>query len=167
MRCFYDLTMCNIEEYFMRESGHNTVSRNMGKSASSGFMAEIITEFRRYFMKIYVDAETECVTMEVYPGINASARYRPMTSQLCMRMNSKLKAGMLVLDPVRGDIYCRITSFFKDGPLTEVTIEAMEQIALSCLTACQDELECVSHGMPWPYKAEADELDRIISSFFP
>ncbi len=87
-----------------------------------------------------------------------------MTSQLCMRKNAERKAGILIVNPEHGDIYSHVECFFKEGPLTAETLEEMVDTALSALVLCQNELECISHGMPCPQKDEEADLDALISS---
>ena len=162
MSCYYNMTMTNFEEYLMN-SGHNTTARNLDGSSSAGFLSEILTNNKRYFLKICVDEKLECAIAEVYPGIHVSAPYRAMTSQLCMKKNANRKAGVLVVDPERGDIFSHVECFFKEAPLTGETLEKMVDTALSALVLCQNELECISHGMPYPQKDE-EELDALLSS---
>ena len=164
MSCYYNMTMTNFEEYLTNKCGHNTIARNLDGSSSTGFMSKILMRDRRFFMKVYVDEKTECAIVEVYPGINVAAPYRAMTSQLCMKKNAERKAGILVVDPVHGDIYSHVESFFKEGPLTGETLEEMVDTAMSALVLCQNELECISHGMPCPQMYEETDLDALLSS---
>ena len=143
----YLITMDNIEEYLIHKSNHNTTARNLEGSSSDGFLCEILTDKRSYFAKIRVDKALEYVTMDVYPGINVLPPYRAMAAQYYMEKTDEKKVGSLCVSSRHGDVYCHIEASFKDAPLTGDTLEEMEHIAISCLCACQDELELVAHGV--------------------
>lgn len=158
----YEVTMTNFEEHLTEKSGHNTIARNLSGSSSNGFLTEILTGNNRFFLKIRVDEKVECAIMEAYPQIRVPEPYRAMTASFCMQKNAEKKVGNLVLDPDQGDIHCHVEASFHDAPLTGETLEEMEHIAITFLMSCQEELECLSHGMLPSSHNEANDIKNLM-----
>lgn len=152
---YFNETMVNIEEYLTLHSNHNTISRNLPGSSSSGFLCEILTEGRSYFMKLRVDDKIDYVILEMYPGITVQPPYIPMAAQYCMEKTDDKKVGSYRIAYNRGDVYFHIEASMKDAPVSGETIEHMEHIAIASLRVCENDLEFISHGlMPAPAKEE-------------
>lgn len=152
---YFNETMANIEEYLALRSNHNTVSRNLPGSSANGFLCEILTEDRSYFMKLRVDDKIDYVILEMYPGITVQPPYIPMTAQYCMEKTDEKKVGGYRIAYNHGDIYFHIEASIKDAPVSGDTIEQMECIAIASLRTCENDLDLISHGlMPVPAKEE-------------
>ena len=152
---YFNETIANIEEYLTLRSNHNTASMMLPGSSSSGFLCEILTEGRRYFMKLRVDDKIDYVILEMYLGITVQPPYIPITAQYCMEKTDEKKVGSYRIAYNHGDVYFHIEASMKDAPVSGETIEYMEHIAIASLRACENDLELISHGlMPASVKEE-------------
>jgi len=161
----YTTTMRNIEEYLIRTSNHNTTAKNLEGSSSDGFICEIMTKQNSYFMKVRVDKNLEYVTVDVYPGINVMPQFRAMAAQYCMEKSDEKKIGTICISSRHGDIYSHVESSIKDAPLSGETLEEMENIAITCVHTCQEDLEFISHGLIPSNKEKGDSVAEMLERF--
>ena len=135
----YEITLKNFEEY-VTTGDYNTVAKTLDTPQAQGFLCELLTEYASFFLKIRLDGALGFAMVDVYPGITIPPWDYPAAAQYIAEKNAEKKVGSLQICPQHGDLYYHVESSFLSSPLTGIDLMAMEDIAVSSLLSCREDL---------------------------
>lgn len=160
MKTNVETTMENIRDYLENKSGHNYCSEMFG--ARKGFMAQVMTDERLFWLLFRVDEGIDQLIIEIFPEINCSYAYRAQTSDYVMEKNTEKKIGNIRIEDC-GSVHVHIEHGIKDSAISSETIEMLEHIAIKTLIESIDDIEALSHGRYLSKAKENNSLDLLKS----
>lgn len=161
----YIETLNNIREAL--SNGHNNVVAEILECSSCrGFVVEMNSSDRQYYMKIRVDADVEFVMMEIHPNITIGEPYKRMFNQFAMMKSREKKVGNIRIGAGNtAEIYMETS--FTNGPVTVEAYDRMERIAMQFTIGVEEQLDMVAHGiMPEKdEKSKDEEIKEVLEHF--
>lgn len=154
MKSNVQMTMENIKTYLEEKSGHNYFAEMFGKR--KGFMSQIMTHDRVFWIMYRVEECMEEVVVEIYPEINCSTEYRAQTAEYLMYKNAEKRIGNIRLDDC-GSIHLHIEHGIKDEAASIAVIEMLEHVGLQILYETIEKMEYLAHGKYYLNKCEEKE----------
>lgn len=154
----YIETLNNIREA-LSNGNNNVVAEMLECSSCRGFLVEMNSKDRQYYMKIRVDADVEFVMMEIHPNITIGEPYKRMFNQFAMMKSREKKVGNIRIGAGNtAEIYMETS--FTNGPVTVEAYDRMEHIAMQFTIGVEDQLDMVAHGI-MPEKDEKSKDEEI------
>lgn len=178
----YDVTIQNIKDYLSRHGRYNSVAQNLNSSDLTSFLCELIAAEHLFFLKIRIDQTIGFVLCDLYPLISIAPNNRQIVSLYCMRKTSEWKACTLQLDVETNAVLAHVESSFRDAPMSSETFAYLEQLLVSSMLSCCNELIMVSLAgidptsandiqsvadVPMPSNSDTlQELTQMLSTFY-
>lgn len=162
----YEQTKEIIREYLIK-SKFNRVSEIISGSSKDGFMCEALTENRRFTLFFLFHEVSDLLTVDVYSGITIPNEYEYKANSICKKANNSFKCGYIGLNE-QNEVYSHMSAFFKDSPISEVTLKELECICIATLELYSEEfLSIIGNKNSEKYESIEDILNsRLISTDF-
>lgn len=159
MRDFrYVKTMENIQSA-LEERKHNAVGVLLDCSSCKGFLVEINSNDRQYYLKIRVDADVEAVIFELHPSITVDEPYKRMFSQWAMQENGERKVCNIRIGS-GNSAEIHLETGFTNAPLTVEAYKHLEQIIMQYVFQVEDDMDLVAHGI-MPAKRKDEKIEEL------
>lgn len=158
----YDVTIQNIKTHLSRHGIYNSVAQNLNSSDSTSFLCELIAAGHLFFLKIRIDRAIGFVLCDLYPLISIAPNNRQIVSLYCMRRTSEWKASTLQLDMETNAVLAHVESSFRDAPMSSETFAYLEQLLVSSMLSCCDELIMVSLAGTDP--TSANDIQSVVGA---
>jgi len=137
----------NIENYIEQKNAFAAYRKNFGTDSNDLYWIDIADGNDTFSFRISVTPDKNFLTAAMYLGIgkyHVEDPYKYMTSQLCSKINSKMKVGVLSISE---GINVKVNISLCDGIITANTIEKVEHLLYFTLKNHKKELEYISNGI--------------------
>lgn len=112
---------------------------------NEGFFANINTEDRTYTLLCYIDAASDLVYMEVYPGIHVAEAYRSQVSEYINKINAMRKCTNVRV-AANGSLYVHSEQDIKNSAATYDMFLRMIKKSITLLDTFEKVLDKISSG---------------------